>query len=324
MSFSAPPPVAPITVEGLTKHFGRGTATVTAVSDLTFSVAPGHVTGFLGPNGSGKTTTLRCLLGLVSASSGRTLINGRAYSELDDPIGTVGSALEASGFHPGRSGRNHLRVVAAAAGIAPARCDEVIDLVALGPAADRRAGEYSMGMRQRLLLAEAMLGDPSVLVLDEPANGLDPGGIAWLRQFLRAMASQGRTVLVSSHVLSEVEQTVDDVFIIREGALVTAGSLADLVERHAGAYVRVAGPELGGLLADLGERAGVTVARDDAGDWRVRGLTAAQVGGAAHAAGVELHELSSHTRDLEEVFLELTAPAAAAPVVAGIVRGDAA
>ena len=212
----------PIAVEGLTKRFGE----VLAVDDLSFIVQAGRVTGFLGPNGAGKTTTLRCLLGLVTPTTGTTTIGGRTYDRIPAPMRVVGAALEATGFHPSRTARNHLRVLALAGGIDAARVAATLHQVGLDEAADRRVGGFSLGMRQRLQLAAAMLGDPGVLILDEPANGLDPEGIAWLRGFLRHLASQGRTVLVSSHVLAEVEQTVEDVVIVARGRLVRASPLA--------------------------------------------------------------------------------------------------
>jgi len=205
--------MAVITIDGLNKRFGQ----VIAVDDLSFEVDQGTVVGFLGPNGAGKTTTLRMLLGLVTPTSGTARIDGRPYRELADPIGHVGAVLEASSFHPGRSARNHLRVVATAAGLPLVRADEVLGQVGLAEAAHRRVGGFSLGMRQRLGLATALLGDPQVLILDEPANGLDPEGVHWLRRFLRQLADQGRTVLVSSHVLAEVAQTVDQVVIIASG-----------------------------------------------------------------------------------------------------------
>jgi ABC-2 type transport system ATP-binding protein len=287
-------------VESLTKVFRKG---LKAVDDLSFDVRPGRVTGFLGPNGSGKTTTLRCLLGLVSPTSGQALVGGVAYSALNNPTGVVGASLEASGFHPGRSGRNHLRVIARSTGITDARVDEVLDLVGLTPAARRRVVEYSLGMRQRLALAAALLADPAVLILDEPTNGLDPEGIAWLRAFLRERARQGGTVLISSHLLSEVQQTVDDVVIIRKGTLVHAGPLADLGGDGA-APVVVRTPEPDRLVAALGPDAQVTLRPD--GAIVVTGSSPAQVGHLAFGAGCELHELSSGMRDLERVFLELT------------------
>src|SRR6187399_737818 len=212
---------AVIEIQSLTKKFGS----VTAVDDLSFRVEPGVVTGFLGPNGAGKTTTLRSLLGLVKPTSGSATFDGQVYADLPDPLRTVGTALEASSFHPGRTGRDHLRVAAAAAGIRDARVDEVLAWVGLADAGNRRAGGYSLGMRQRLGLAFALLGDPAALVLDEPINGLDPEGIRWIRGLLQRLAAEGRTVLVSSHLLSEVQQTVDRVVILSRGRIVHEGSL---------------------------------------------------------------------------------------------------
>jgi ABC-2 type transport system ATP-binding protein len=213
-----------ITVTGLTKRYG----TVTAVSGLTFEVRPGAVTGFLGPNGAGKTTTLRTMLGLVAPTAGGALIDGRRYADLAHPRRVVGAVLEATGFHPGRRGRDHLRILALSGEIPGERVEEVIEQVGLSGAADRRVGGYSLGMRQRLGLASALLGDPPVLILDEPANGLDPAGMAGLRELLRGLAAQGRTVLMASHVLSEVAQTVDRVVIIADGTLRFTGPLGEL------------------------------------------------------------------------------------------------
>jgi len=213
-----------ITIDGLTKRYGAATA----VDRLTFQVEPGLVTAFLGPNGAGKTTTLRMLLGLVTPTAGRALVDGRRYAELEDPRRVVGAVLEATGFHPGRRGRDHLRILAEAGGIARARVEEVLERVGLAEAAGRRVGGYSLGMRQRLGLAAALLGDPGVLILDEPANGLDPAGMAELRELLRELAAEGRTVLMSSHVLSEVAQTVDRVVVIADGTLRWSGPLAEL------------------------------------------------------------------------------------------------
>jgi ABC-2 type transport system ATP-binding protein len=295
-----------ITIEGLTKRFGA----VTAVDDLSVVVRPGRVTGFLGPNGAGKTTTLRCILGLVVPSAGRVLIDGQRYAELRDPVRTVGASLEATGFYPGRTAINHLRVIADAGAVPTARCDEVLGLVGLADAADRRVIGFSLGMRQRLTLAAALLGDPRHLILDEPANGLDPQGIAWLRQFLQYLAGQGRTVLVSSHVLAEVQQTVDDVIIIRDGRLVLAQPLADLVRDRVEPLVRVSTPKpdvLRGALVSALPHARVEV---DGEVLLVRDTTAAAVGAAAFRAGVELHELSERSTDLEQVFLDLTSTVA--------------
>lgn len=287
-----------VEVEHLTKRFGA----VTAVEDLTFSVPPGRVTGFLGPNGAGKTTTLRMLLGLVRPTSGTALVGGRHYTDLPDPARTVGASLESTGFHDGRTARDHLRVLAAAAGVPDARADEVLGLVGLTGDARRRVGGFSLGMRQRLALAAALLGDPPVLLLDEPANGLDPAGIAWLRGFLRHLAGEGRTVLVSSHVLSEVQQTVDDVVVIARGRLVRQASLAEL-EGTAAVVVRTPDPQR--LAAALAAQGLATEPVD--GALRVAGATPARVGAVAFAAGVELHELRTAGTDLESVFLGLTA-----------------
>jgi ABC-2 type transport system ATP-binding protein len=218
--------MATITVDGLTKRFG----TVPAVDDLSFEISGASVTGFLGPNGAGKTTTLRMLLGLVVPDRGRALIEKRPYAELADPVRIVGALLEATSFHPGRSARNHLRVVARAAGLPDGRVDEVLEEVGLADAARRRVGGFSLGMRQRLGLATALIGRPEVLVLDEPTNGLDPAGVRWLRNLLRDMAADGCTVLVSSHLLAEVAQTVDRVLVIDRGRLVAEGPVADLTE----------------------------------------------------------------------------------------------
>jgi ABC-2 type transport system ATP-binding protein len=216
-----------IAVEALTKRYG----TVTAVDDLTFTLAPGRITGFLGPNGAGKSTTIRLLLGLAAPTCGRATINGRPYRELRDPLRQVGALLDPNVFHPGRSGRTALRIAARPARIPGQRVEEVLHLVGLAGAAHRRAGGYSQGMRQRLALAAALLGDPQTLILDEPANGLDPEGVAWLRGLLRALAAEGRTIFVSSHLLAELAQTVDDVIIINQGRLVAADSLATLLQR---------------------------------------------------------------------------------------------
>ena len=286
-----------IDVVGLTKRFGE----VLALDNLTFSVRPGVVTGFLGPNGAGKTTTLRCLLGLVTPTAGSVTLDGRAYRDVENPLRTVGAALEAASFHPGRSARAHLQVMALAAALPSSRVDEVLLQVGMAEFADRRVGGYSLGMRQRLALAQALLGDPPVLVLDEPANGLDPAGIAWLRQFLRALAQEGRTVVVSSHVLSEVQQTVDDVVVIARGRLVRQGTLADLETGPAAVLVRTPTPSL--LRDALGSTYPVS---EVDGRLRVEGGTTDQVGHLAHSAGVELHELTAEASDLEKVFLRMT------------------
>jgi ABC-2 type transport system ATP-binding protein len=293
---------AAIEAVGLTKRY----KSVTAVDDLSFRVREGAVTGFLGPNGAGKTTTLRMVLGLARPSEGTATIQGRRYVELDEPARTVGANLEVAGAHPGRSGRNHLRALAAMAGLPPSRVDEVLRLVELESAADRRAGKYSLGMRQRLGLAATLLGDPRVLVLDEPANGLDPQGIRWLRDFLRAMAAEGRTVLVSSHVLAEVAQTVDDVVVIHRGRLVQQGPVQSLTAAGAGVLVRTPRPD---VLRTALDRAGLTAVEAPDGALVVDGGEAAQVGEIAFAAGVPLHELAPRSTSLEEAFLALTTDA---------------
>jgi ABC-2 type transport system ATP-binding protein len=299
--------MAVITIQGLTKRFGQ----VVAVDDLSFEVDQGTVVGFLGPNGAGKTTTLRMLLGLVTPTAGSARIDGKPYRELADPIRHVGAVLEAASFHPGRSARNHLRVVATAAGLPYARADEVLAQVGLAQAARRRVGGFSLGMRQRLGLATALLGDPQVLILDEPANGLDPEGVHWLRGLLRQLADQGRTVLVSSHVLAEVAQTVDQVVIIARGRLVTQSTLAALTART-DQLVRVRSPQaetLRSLLAAQGVRANP----DGADQLVVSGTTTEAVGRAAAAAGVVIYEMGVERSNLEDVFLQLTTQQGAHP-----------
>jgi len=296
--------VAPAVVcESLTKRFGE----VTAVDDLSFAIEPGTITGFLGPNGAGKTTTLRVLLGLAAPTRGTALIFGRPYAQLDDPARRVGAVLEATDFHPGRSGRDHLRTLGRAVGLPDARVDEVLALVELTDAANRRVKGYSLGMRQRLGLAAALLGDPELLVLDEPANGLDPEGVRWLRDFLRGFSADGRSVLVSSHVLAEVAQTVDQVIIISHGRLVVESSLDQLTARVGGA-VRVRSPDLPGLAAALRQHDVATTLTNDRA-LLVHGASSEQVGDIAFAAGIPVHELVGESSSLEDVFLSLTAEA---------------
>jgi ABC-2 type transport system ATP-binding protein len=286
---------------GLTKRFGS----LTAVDDLSFTVTPGQITGFLGPNGAGKTTTLRMLLGLVRPTSGTATIDGRAYADLDRPLTVVGAALEATDVHPGRTGRDHLRTIAAAAGIADARVDELLEMTGIPAFARKRAGGYSTGMRQRLALAQSLLGDPRLLVLDEPANGLDPEGIRWLRGFLRHLSDdRGKTVLVSSHLLQEVEQTVDDVVIIANGTLVKQGAMADL-GGGSGALVRTPDPAaLAGVLARALGGVGSEPAED--GLLFVHSTDLQAIGDAALAAGLPVWELRRREADLEALFFELT------------------
>jgi ABC-2 type transport system ATP-binding protein len=289
-----------IEVERLTKRYGK----TVAVDDLTFRVESGRITGFLGPNGAGKTTTLKAVLALIRPTSGETKVLGRHYRDLDDPVRKVGAVLETSRYHPGRSGRNHLRVVAAQAGIPGQRVEEVLELVALKDAARRRVGGYSLGMRQRLGLAAALLGDPEVLILDEPANGLDPAGIRWLRDLLRELAARGHTILISSHVLAEVEQIVDEVVIIHRGRFVTQSSTAALAAQVS-AGVRVRSPDAERLREALVAE-GMTVAALDDGALGVSEGTAKRVGELAAANGIVLHELTPQKATLEEAFLELT------------------
>lgn len=292
-----PPSIA---VSGLSKSFG----TVRAVDDLSFTVEPGTITGFLGPNGAGKTTTLRMLLGLVSPDRGTATIGGRPYADIVNPIEKVGAVLEATSFHPGRTARNHLRIMCSAEGMPASRVDEVLGQVALTEAADRTVRGFSMGMRQRLGLAGALLGNPGVLILDEPANGLDPEGIHWLRGFLRHLADSGATVLVSSHVLSEIEQTVDSVVIVAGGRLVRQGSL-ETITSHAGEAVRVRAAETD-MLEDAVRWAGAHCERVGPDALVVTGMASEQVGKLALDAGVALTELGTERSDLEQAFLDLT------------------
>lgn len=292
-------PGSRVDLEGLTKRYGS----FAAVDDLSFSVEPGRITGFLGPNGAGKTTTLRMLLGLVRPTAGTATIDGKAYVDLADPLTTVGAALEATDFHPGRSGRDHLRVLATAAGLPTSRVDELLELTGIPAFARRRAGAYSMGMRQRLALAAALLGDPSVLVLDEPANGLDPEGIRWLRGFLRVLSrEQGKTVLVSSHLLQEVAQTADDVVIIANGRLVRSGTMVELYGEPS-VVVRTSDPA---ALAEALRRHDLAVDPGEDGELVVRVADPRVVGDLALAAGLPVWELTPRRADLEELFFSLT------------------
>jgi ABC-2 type transport system ATP-binding protein len=295
---------AVLEVRELTKRYQANLA----VDGLSFSAQPGRVLGFLGPNGAGKTTTLRMLLGLTLPTSGSAVVDGRPYRQLNDPISVVGAVLEGPQFHPGRTGRNHLRVIAAAAGLPRGRVDEVLRLVELDGAGSKRVKAYSLGMRQRLSLAGALLGDPRALVLDEPANGLDPQGIRWLRDFLRAQAGQGRTILVSSHVLAEMAQTIDEAVVISRGKLVAQGSLDELTA-GAEAPVWVRTPEPDRLQAALNAQDDVSAEPGEAeGGWlAVRGASLETVGTTAAENGIAVYELYRPRQSLEHVFLELTA-----------------
>ncbi len=292
--------MAPVEIREFSKRFGR----VAAVEELSFEIQAGRVTGFLGPNGAGKSTTLRALLGLVRPSSGSATFDGRRYDELERPASRVGAVLEDASFHPGRSARDHLRILAATGRHSTRRVDEVLSVVGLEDAADRRVKGYSMGMRQRLAIAAALLGDPEVLILDEPTNGLDPPGITWLRGLLRQQAADGRAVLVSSHVLAEVAQSVDDVVVIADGQLRAQGSLEQVLGGgdEPATEVRAHDPlRLTGAL----ERRGHRVERD--GDvLHVRGATPAEVGEIAGHERVAVLGLAPRVRSLEEAFLTLT------------------
>jgi len=297
-----------IVVSNLTKSFGQ----VAAVQNLSFHVEPGSVTGFLGPNGAGKTTTLRMLLGLVRPTAGYSTINGQPFEKLGNPGRVVGAVLEAQGFHPSRSALNHLRVYAAAMGLPDQRAHEVVQLVGLGGAANRAAGGFSLGMKQRLALATALLGDPQVLVLDEPANGLDPEGIAWLRTFLRAFASSGRTVLISSHLLAEVEQTIDQVVIISRGQTMFYGMLDDLrKQQQSRVIVQPADPSA--LVAAL-QAEGITgIQPTPDGKVAVVDATIQQIGDIAAKAGLAIYGVQEEKADLEQLFFRLTSGQYAAP-----------
>jgi ABC-2 type transport system ATP-binding protein len=290
-----------IAVEGLTKRYGD----VTAVEDLSFTVRRGAVTGFLGPNGAGKTTALKTIVGLARPTAGRALINGAPVDSVAQDARMLGVYIESCGAHPGRSARDHLRSLAALARLGPRRVDEVLTVVGLDAAAGRRVGTYSTGMRQRLGLASALLGDPEILVLDEPLNGLDPQGIRWLRTLLRERAATGRTVLVSSHVLTEVAQTVDDVVVIHRGRLVRQGAIEDL-ERLGDSGVSVTTP-MPERLAEAVERAGGRVAfQSGGGRLLLEGIAAARVGELAHSQRIPLYELVPRGGSLEDVFFSLT------------------
>jgi ABC-2 type transport system ATP-binding protein len=304
-----------IEVRNLTKKFGSNVA----VDDLSFDVQPGRVTGFLGPNGSGKSTTMRCMVGLDRSDGGSATFGGRNYRQLSTPLHEVGILLDAGYVHPGRSGRNHLRWLAASNGLPASRVDQVLELVGMSDVAGRKLRSYSLGMKQRLGIAATLLGDPSVIILDEPANGLDPEGIRWIRDFLKHYATQGRTVLVSSHLLSEMALMADDLIVIGKGRLIEQGSVGQFVGKHATSWVRVRSPQLASLMDALA-RAGGKVRTADAPPPHTAGgytaaspgadvfdLTIEQVGEAAAAAGVTLHELSNQTESLEDAFLSATA-----------------
>jgi ABC-2 type transport system ATP-binding protein len=290
-----------IEVTDLTKRFGD----TLAVDRLSFTVKPGIVTGFLGPNGAGKTTTMRAILGLDNPTSGAATINGKAYRDVPAPMHEVGALLEAKQVHGGRSARKHLTWLAQAGGIPTSRVNEVLDLVGLTQVANRKIGGFSLGMSQRLGIATAMLGEPEVLLFDEPVNGLDPEGIRWVRGFMRKLAAEGRTVLVSSHLMSEMEETAEHVIVIGRGKLIADASMSDFMLQSAGSHVRVISPQATDFVPLL-ERADATVTHADDGGLIVTGLEAAAVGDIAADNSIRLHELSTRRASLEAVFMELT------------------
>lgn len=294
-----------IDVRGLTKRFKE----VGAVTDLTFSVLPGKVTGFLGPNGSGKTTTLRMILGLVSPTSGTATIGGVRYADLPHPAKVVGAVLDRAEAHPASSARDHLRIYAAMAGLRPERIDMALEQSGLAAHADRPTGGFSTGMRQRLGLATALLGDPGVLILDEPSNGLDPQGMAWLRELLAGLAADGRTVLISSHVLSELEQIAEELVVIRDGRLVATGSVGEL-SAATGSSVLVRSPDAESLLGLLRAASSGAVAQRTDGLLRITGLDAPAIADLATANGLRIHELTPQQPSLEQAFLSLTSQGA--------------
>ncbi|WP_100444464.1 ABC transporter ATP-binding protein [Glycomyces xiaoerkulensis] len=293
-----------IEIEHLTKRYGRKTA----VDDLSFTVKPGTVTGFLGPNGSGKSTTMRTVVGLDAPTSGTVRVNGRRYARFRAPMTEVGALLEAKSVHSGRTAYKHLMALAHTHSIPKRRVLEVIDLVGLTDVAGKRAGGFSLGMGQRLGIAVALLGDPAVLILDEPVNGLDPDGVRWIRELLRDLAREGRTVFLSSHLMSELAQTADHLVVIGQGRLLADTSMEDFVDGRGGGRVRVVSPEAGSLAERI-QGPGVTVTSPESGVLEVQGAGAAAVGEAAAAHGIVLHELHLQRASLEDVFMEITADA---------------
>jgi ABC-2 type transport system ATP-binding protein len=290
-----------IEAAGLTKRYG----TTVAVDDLSFTVPPGQVTGFLGPNGAGKSTTMRLILGLDAPTSGAVTVNGRPYRACRRPLFEVGALLEARSFHAGRSAYHHLLCLALSNGIGRKRVGQVLDLVGLDRVARKRAGGFSLGMGQRLGIAAALLGDPGVLLLDEPVNGLDPEGVAWVRVLLRSLAAEGRTVLVSSHLMSEMESTADRLIIIGRGRLIAQASVGELLAAGSGSFVKVRSPQASELAAAL-EANGATVTRRGTGTLAVTGASTDAIGELARASGFTLAELSAQQASLEDRYLELT------------------
>jgi ABC-2 type transport system ATP-binding protein len=294
-----------IALTGLTKRFGAATA----VDNLTLDIAPGRVTGFLGPNGAGKSTTMRMILGLDRPTAGHALVDGRPYGTLRHPLRAVGALLDAKAVHPGRTARNHLLAMARSNGIPARRVDEVLATVGLTSVAGKRAGTFSLGMGQRLGIAGALLGDPGVLMFDEPVNGLDPDGVRWIRQLIRTLAAEGRTVFVSSHLMSEMQLTADQLVVIGKGRLIIDAPIAEVIAGSSRTAVRVRSPQPAGLAA-LRERLtarSVTVEAAGEAVLIITGADAEQVGDLAHELGVRLHELSTREASLEQAYMELTA-----------------
>jgi ABC-2 type transport system ATP-binding protein len=290
-----------IELQGLTKRYGP----TLAVDNLSFTVRPGRVTGFLGPNGAGKSTSMRMVLGLDPPTAGQALVDGRPYRELREPLRVVGALLDAKAAHPHRSARNHLLALAASNGIARARVDEVLGVVGLEQVAGRRVGGFSLGMSQRLGIAAALLGDPGTLLFDEPVNGLDPDGIRWVRQFIRHLAAEGRTVLVSSHLMSEMEDTADHLVVIGRGRLVADAPIGEVIAGSSHTVVRVRTPAAGELVRLLAPIAG-SVHQEPGDRLLVSGLGTEEIGNVAYTAGIRLHELALQSASLEEAYLELS------------------
>ncbi|MDQ1136849.1 ABC-2 type transport system ATP-binding protein [Microbacterium sp. SORGH_AS 1204] len=290
-----------IVADNLTKRYGAKTA----VDGVSFTVAPGRVTGFLGPNGAGKSTTMRMIVGLDRPTAGRVTVGGHDYRHLRSPLTEVGVLLDAKAIHTGRSARNHLRAMAATHGIGRARVDEVIELTGIGSVAGKRAGGFSLGMGQRLGIAAALLGDPHTLILDEPVNGLDPEGVRWVRQFVRHLAAEGRTVLLSSHLMSEMSQTADHVIVLGRGRVLADASLADLVGSWTTTTLLVRSPRLSDLVAAL-QIPDATVSALEPGAAQITGVTAQTIGDLAARHGIPLYELTPRSGSLEDAYLALT------------------
>ncbi|CAM3419771.1 ABC transporter ATP-binding protein [Occultella aeris] len=290
-----------IEAHDLTKRYGDKSA----VDHISFTIAPGTVTGFLGPNGAGKSTTMRMIVGLDRPTAGSVTVNGKPYAQHSWPLREVGALLDAKAVHPGRSARSHLRTMAATHGISIKRVDEVIEMTGLAGVAGKRVGGFSLGMGQRLGIASAMLGDPGTLILDEPVNGLDPDGVTWVRHLVRSLAAEGRTVFLSSHLMSEMAQTADQLLVIGRGRILTAGPVQQVIDSVTGTTVRVRSPHAT-ELADLVRAEGVTITSGEAGSLELQGITVEQVGGTAAAHGIVLHELCLQRASLEDAYMNLT------------------